>query len=144
MYHKILVPIDLNEGGFSDKAVTVAADLAEHFQSELVLLNVVPGFNMPMVGTYFPKQAYSDFLREANTLLTDTAKENLQRRSIRYQGLVVEGKPVDVIVNQAASFQADLIVMASHKYRRFERQVIGTVANKVIAKTDIPVLVVKP
>lgn len=144
MYHKILVPIDLNEGGFSDKAVTVAADLAEHFKAELVLLNVVPGYNMPMVGSYFPKQAFSDFLREANANLVETAKEGLQGRTIRYQCLVAEGKPVDVIVRQAVDSQVDLIVMASHKYRRFERQFIGTVANKVIAKTDIPVLVVKP
>lgn len=144
MYRKILVPIDLNEAGFSDKAVVVAADLAEQFQAELVLLNVVPGYSMPMVGSYFPRESFNDFLREANLNLVDTAKENLQGRSIRYHCLVAEGKPVDVIVDQAASQQADLIVMASHKYRRFERQVIGTVANKVIARTDIPVLVVKP
>ncbi len=57
MYKHILVPVDLNEQGFADKAVQLAVWHAKHSNAEIHLLNVLPGIHMSMVATYFPKDA---------------------------------------------------------------------------------------
>ena len=43
MYKHVLIPVDLNDGGFSDKALE-AIWHAEHSQAKLHLLNVLPGY----------------------------------------------------------------------------------------------------
>lgn len=57
MYKQILVPVDLNDQGFSDKALKTAVWHAKHSNAKLHLLNVLPGIHMSMVATYFPKDA---------------------------------------------------------------------------------------
>lgn len=144
MYTKILVPLDLNEGGFAHKAVECARDLAKQFDAELFLLNVVPGFEMPMVASYFPKQAYQAMVTEAREAVQAEADALLKGSGVSYHCLVKEGKPVEAILSEATRLGIDLMVMASHKRRRLERAALGTVTHKVVARSDIPVLVIKP
>ena len=44
MYKNVLIPVDLNDGGFSDKALEAAIWHAEHSQAQLHLLNVLLGY----------------------------------------------------------------------------------------------------
>jgi nucleotide-binding universal stress UspA family protein len=53
-----------------------------------------------------------------------------------------EGIPQDVIVEEAQSWRADLIVLGSHGYGRMRRVVLGSVAAAVVAKAPCSVQVV--
>lgn len=56
MYKHILVPVDLNEQGFADKAVQLAVWHAKHSNAEIHLLNVLPlAFTCPWWRLIFPK-----------------------------------------------------------------------------------------
>ena len=92
MYKQILVPVDLNDKGFADKAVELAVWHAKHSNAELHLLNVLPGIHMSMVSTYFPegaaRQMKEDVLKQLNEFAAKFVDED-----IVYKVHVSEGKP---------------------------------------------------
>lgn len=56
---------------------------------------------------------------------------------------ILEGTPKDVIVEEAAEWDATLIVMGSHGYGRFRRMMLGSVAGAVVANAPCSVQVVR-
>ena len=52
------------------------------------------------------------------------------------------GQPADVIIAEAERWQAELIVMGTHSHSALEKILLGTVASKVLEKTEIPVYMV--
>ncbi|WP_026960729.1 universal stress protein [Aliagarivorans taiwanensis] len=142
MYRTILVPVDLSEDGFSDKVIKQAAQLLDN-DGQLWLLNVVPGYQMPMVGSFFPKGSFEHFGKVAKQQLKEFADKHLGDSGLNYSLLVKEGKPADVILKYAAKHKVELIALASHKHSRVSEGMLGSVANKVVSRAPIPVLVVK-
>ncbi|MGF1843996.1 MULTISPECIES: universal stress protein [Vibrio] len=143
MYKQILVPVDLNDKGFSDKAVELAVWHAKHSNAEVHLLNVLPGIHMSMVATYFPKDAAHKMKLDVKNQLKAFADQHIDDEVI-YKVHVAEGKPYSTILEYAAKLGADLIIMPSHKRSRMDKVVLGSVASKVVQNSPINVLVVKP
>ena len=56
---------------------------------------------------------------------------------------VVEGEPVDALMRAAMARQADIIIIGSHGRRGLERMFLGSVAENVVRRSAIPVLVVR-
>lgn len=143
MYKHILVPVDLNEKGFSDKAVQHAVWHAKQSNAELHLLNVLPGIHMSMVATYFPKDAAAKMKDDVRAQLKAFAEKYILE-DVVYKLHVAEGKPYATILDYAEKLGADLIVMPSHKRSRIDKVMLGSVASKVVEHSPINVLVVKP
>lgn len=143
MYKQILVPVDLNDQGFSDKALKTAVWHAKHSSAKLHLLNVLPGIHMSMVATYFPKDAAKKMKQDVEKQLKKFAVDHIPEEVV-YSINVAEGKPSSTILEYAAKLGADLIVMPSHKRSKIDKVILGSVANKVVQKSPINVLVVKP
>ncbi|CAH0526851.1 universal stress protein [Vibrio hippocampi] len=143
MYKQILVPVDLNDKGFSDKAVEIAVWHAKHSNAEIHLLNVLPGIHMSMVATYFPKDAAAKMKQDVKAQLKAFADQHIDDDVI-YKVHVAEGKPWATILDNAERLGADLIVMPSHKRSKIDKVVLGSVASKVVQNSPINVLVVKP
>ena len=51
--------------------------------------------------------------------------------------------PAEAIIAAAKKFKADLIVMASHGRRGLDKLLLGSETQRVLARTKIPVLVVR-
>lgn len=143
MYKQILVPVDLNDKGFSDKAVELAVWHAKHSNAQIHLLNVLPGIHMSMVATYFPKDAALKMKKDVEAQLKQFAVQHIPEEVV-YKVHVAEGKPYATILQHAAKLGADLIVMPSHKRSKIDKVVLGSVASKVVQNSPINVLVVKP
>ncbi|QIL85210.1 universal stress protein [Vibrio sp. HDW18] len=143
MYKHILVPVDLNEQGFADKALQLALWHAKHANAELHLLNVLPGIHMSMVATYFPKDAAAQMKHDVYTQLKAFAEQHIEPPQI-YQLHIAEGKPYTTILDYAERLGVDLIVMPSHKRSRIDKVMLGSVASKVVEHSPVNVLVVKP
>ncbi|NVD07565.1 universal stress protein [Vibrio sp. JPW-9-11-11] len=143
MYKQILVPVDLNDKGFSDKAVELAVWHAKHSNAEVHLLNVLPGIHMSMVATYFPKDAAMKMKTDVESQLKAFAAQHIAE-DVVYKVHVAEGKPYSTILTYAEKLGADLIVMPSHKRSKIDKVVLGSVASKVVNNSPINVLVVKP
>jgi nucleotide-binding universal stress UspA family protein len=143
MYRQILVPVDLNDKGFSDKAVELAVWHAKNSNAEIHLLNVLPGIHMSMVASYFPKDAANQMKQDVKRQLKEFADKYIDDEVI-YKVHVAEGKTYSTILDHAEKLGADLIIMPSHKRSKIDKVVLGSVASKVVQNSPINVLVVKP
>ena len=143
MYKIILLPVDLNEEGFSHIAAEHACALAKISGATIHLLNVLPTSQLPMVSAHFPASVLQEIRKSAHASLQDFAKKHIDS-SISTQIHMTEGKPSKEIIKTANEYNADLIVMPSHKRAKLELAVIGSVAARVVSSASMSVMVVKP
>jgi nucleotide-binding universal stress UspA family protein len=66
-----------------------------------------------------------------------------ERHGIRLQSLCLEGRPFDQIIQAALEEKVDLLVLGSHGRSGLARLLMGSVAERVTATVNCPVLVVK-
>jgi len=142
MYKTILVPVDLSEEGYCDEVVRHALEVLAP-KGRLILLTVVAGYQMPLVASYFPAGAFDKAVKEVQKQLKTFVEQKLPIDPEDCTLLVKEGKPAEIILEEAKQQGADLIVMAGHKRSRLERTMLGSIATKVVGHSDIPVLVIK-
>ncbi len=143
MYKTILLPVDLNEEGFSHVAAEHACTLAKISGATIHLLNVLPTSQLPMVSAHFPASVLQEIRKSAHIALQAFAKKHIES-GIPTQIHMMEGKPSKEIIKAADKYNADLIVMPSHKRAKLELAVIGSVAARVVSSASISVMVVKP
>lgn len=143
MYNNILVPVDLNEKGFCDKAIAQAVWLAKQSGSQLHLITVVPGIHLSMVASYFPKDAAHKMKADTSVQLQQFAQAHVDT-DIECHTYVAEGRPYTTIIEYAEQHNIDLIVMPSHKRSTVKKVVLGSVASKVVEHSPVHVLVLKP
>lgn len=70
-----------------------------------------------------------------------TAK--LQSDGVTIEGDVLFGSPDSRIVETAEDMHADMIVIGSHGYKRWERLLLGSVSNSVVQHAHCTVMVVR-
>lgn len=142
MYHKILLPLDLNEELSWKKALPTALTLCRTFGASLHVLTVLPDYRMPLVGSYFPK----DFAKKAHQAVSDAQHQFIQEHvpdDIKVQSVIVDGSPWEAIIKAAKKLEVDLIVMASHNKRKFADYVLGPNAEHVVHHTKMSVMIVR-
>jgi nucleotide-binding universal stress UspA family protein len=131
MYDRILVPI---EGSETDAPVLEhVARLAGMCDAEVILLRVAH-FHTRDQRTCEVEDAEGDLAR---------AEDLLRAHGVAVRALLVSGEPQQVIVQQAAELQPDLIAMATHGHGWAKRVVLGSVADHVRHNTDVPLLLLK-
>jgi nucleotide-binding universal stress UspA family protein len=111
-------------------------------EDELVVLNVqvpMPGRVTTMVGAATVKAYHQD---EAAKVL-EPIERFLKRHKLAFRSSYVVGSPAAEVVRAAQREKAHLIVMGTHGHGLLGRAVMGSVAQRVVADCDIPVLLVK-
>ena len=142
MYKKILVPLDGSE--LAKNALGHAEKLAEIFDAEIILLQVVPF--MPIYGT--PEFVTSCVVDEkqkeaAERYLTNLAEE-LKKRGSKVTAKVKTCPQVAAeIIDFAKASGADLIVMCTHGHSGITRWVLGSIAHKVLTRAETPILIIQ-
>ena len=146
MYRRILVPIDGSDAGHEglDEAIRLGGPWA----STLRLLHVLCEEPLPAGSADASDvEGYRQSLRErARNLLRSTAL------TASKAGLAVEteirelvsGRPANAILDDAVTSRCDLIVMGTHGRSGLGHAVIGTNAEEVVRKSQVPVLTVRP
>lgn len=138
---KILVPIDGSED--SKKALDTAIKLAEKFDSQIILLNVIQSYNdyshLTIQHYNILEEDMKLFKKKSEELLEKT-KEEL--KYINVKTISIEGYAVDKIIAISEEEKVDLIIMATHGMSRMKRYLIGSVTNNVVHHSKIPVLVI--
>jgi nucleotide-binding universal stress UspA family protein len=80
---------------------------------------------------------------EAERSLAPT-KERLSRAGLKVRVEVLFGRPARRIIEYAMKEEVDLIAMATHGRSGFSRWVFGSVAEKVLRATVLPILLIRP
>ncbi|MFZ5556089.1 MAG: universal stress protein [Pseudomonadota bacterium] len=141
MYKKIFVPVDGSDT--SNTALQEAVKLAKEQGAQLRLSHVLePLYHLDV-------EAYGDFRgvvqRESQKLLDD-AVARARQGGAEVTGAVVDSagrRVAATIVEEAQKAGADLIVMGTHGHRGFEHLVLGSVAEGVVRRATMPVLLIR-
>lgn len=144
MYKNILVPVDLSDGGFCEKAVRTAIEQATLSRGKIHLLKIIPDFHQSLVDSFFPEGALAKLNQLEKENLKFFANREFSNANVDHELHIIEGNTTTEILNMAENLNADIIIMASHKQKGLEKMVLGSVANKVASRCNIPILIVKP
>ncbi|OYR39445.1 universal stress protein UspA [Halorubrum sp. Ib24] len=147
MYEHILIPTDGSD--VAESAVEHALDLAEQYDAEVHALYVVDidsvnlGLGTEQVDRL--KQGRFDEMEELKSK-ADEATGAVAARGAERDIEVVEqisgGRPHTVIADYAENHDVDLIVMGSHGRAGVRRALLGSVTERTLRSTHVPVLVV--
>jgi nucleotide-binding universal stress UspA family protein len=91
----------------------------------------------------YREQDMASLKAEAQRSLTG-AKDRLSEAGLAVRVEVLFGRPAEMIVDYAQKEQVRLIAMVTHGRSGFRRRVFGSVAEKVLRTTALPVLLVRP
>ena len=142
LFKKILVPIDMQELVFADKAVATAVEVARHQQAALHIMTVLPGFGMPIVASYFPPDAMQQATNQVKKELQDYVAKKVPS-DVTVTSAVAEGTPYEQIIAEAKKVKADLIVLHSHVRKHVEKVLLGSCAHKVVEHAPCSVWILR-
>ena len=141
---EILCPTDFSDA--SRHALEHAMVIARWYDARLTAVNVIHMAVLPpiMAASYadVPLPPVPTYEEQEATLRAWL--EPAERGGVRTRRLVTEGAAAHVILDEARSLHADLIVMGTHGLGGFERFMLGSVTEKVLRRAVCPVLTVPP
>jgi nucleotide-binding universal stress UspA family protein len=137
MYKRMLVPLDGSP--LAEGVLPHAQALAISLGAELVLLRVAFAHVLPAGD---PIQAQAAAVQEAEDYVTALA-QRLQAQGLRAEAKVRYGDPVEEILDHVVWDHIDLIAMATHGRTGLKRVVLGSVAEAVLRRTSVPMLLVR-
>ncbi len=80
---------------------------------------------------------------EANQQLLDAAASSVRHEGVTVETAVLRGRPATAIVTEAATFQADLVVLGSRGHGTVTSMLLGSVSAEVVDQAPCPVLVAR-
>ena len=140
MYERLLVPTDGSPE--SMEAVDEAVALAAAVDADLAALFVVDTRDYSTLPEGKWVSIADELEREG-----ERALEAVERRAadagVATSTAVVRGVPHEAILSHADDVGADLVVMSTHGRTGIDRFLLGSVTEKVIRSTALPVLVIR-
>jgi nucleotide-binding universal stress UspA family protein len=148
---KVLIALDYNPT--AQKVAEVGFSLAKSMNAEITLLHVITDPVFYSTSGYSPIMGFNgyidvsptqldsvDGLKNASLQYLDKSRQHLGDKSI--QTFVKEGDFAEAILETAKEMKADVIVIGSHSRKWLENIVMGSVTEKVLHHTSIPLLIV--
>lgn len=146
---KVLIAIDYNP--VSEKVAKEGYELAKNLNAEVCLIHVLDdvGFYGAQYPTFMGYDGYSGMGPDFNVAMEmnniarefmDSAKKHLQDPQVKTH--IAEGDTAKTILNYGEEWGASLLVMGTHSHSVLEKLFLGTVAEKILEKTKIPVYLV--
>ena len=144
IFNRILCPIDLSD--HSRHALDYAIGMGRHYGAALTALYVIPP-PVALVPT-LDSPAYPGYVYTPEDL--EAIDREVQkfveagRAGVGIESQVLQGYTVGTILDFAASAGSDLIVVGTHGRGGFQRLVLGSVAERVLARARCPVIAIPP
>lgn len=136
-FKHIVVPTDFGE--IAEQATDLAIELASKYGAKLTLVHV---YTIP---TPAYAEAFAWPVEEIQKAAREALDRELAKTKARYpntEAVLDVGVAHDRIVEVVRSRGADLVVMGTHGRRGLPRFVLGSVAEKVVRLSPVPVLTV--
>jgi len=138
------VAVGTDGSGTADKAVDFAIDLAARYEAKIVFISAYVPVNESRLKreareapdevqwTINPAEDVDSTLREC--------EERAEQRGLRWASEARQGDPAKILVELAASNDADILVIGN---KGMDRKVLGSVPNSVSHNAPCSVLIVK-
>lgn len=136
---KILVGFDGSPSSY--KAFNEAVDLAVHLKTSITVLTVVqiPEFSPLLDEVDEALEQVKNKLSPEFKKIENTAKE----RGLDATCILLTGNPAETIIRYANERNFDLIIVGTWGLGRLKQLLIGSVAQKVVACANIPVMTIR-
>ncbi|NVK42861.1 MAG: universal stress protein [Oceanospirillaceae bacterium] len=142
MFKTILLPVDLEEPGFSRPAIEVALRELDRDGGRVHLMTVIPGFASPLVASYFDPRAVDKAHKAVDAKLVEFARQELPD-DVHYDMSVHQGHPAERIVEEAKNIHADLIIMSAHHRGRLDVAFLGSNSSRVVERAKCSVMILR-
>jgi len=139
MFERILVPLDGSSR--AEAVLPQIAKILKREDSEILLLGV-PQPPSIAFGTELAPPLIVDYRGETKAYL-GRLEQHWTEQGVRVRSLVEEGPPAGTILETADRENVTLIAMATHGRTGLARWVFGSVTEKVIRASSVPVLVLR-
>jgi nucleotide-binding universal stress UspA family protein len=145
MIKKIMIATDGSDT--SNKAATIGIDIAKRangsitavYVMEILRLAHLPGYaTMPGL-----KEKVLGLMREEGSQAMQFVEDQAEMMSVSCQKIVAQGSPSEELLRISKEMEMDLIIMGSLGRTGIEKILLGSVAEKVVLQSTIPVLLVK-
>jgi nucleotide-binding universal stress UspA family protein len=149
--NKILIALDYDPT--AQKVAEVGFSMAKSMKAEVILLHVIADPVFYSTSGYSPIMGFNgymdvgplqldsiDGLKNASLKYLDKSREHLGDKTIKT--MIKEGDFADTILATAKEVKADIIVIGSHSRKWLENIVMGSVTEKVLQHTLIPLFIV--
>lgn len=139
---KILCPIDFSP--CSARAAEHTRELAAALGAEVELIHVyeVPVLALPEGPITVSPEYLATLTGRAQEEL-DKQRDAMLARGIRVNTRLEEGLAAQTIVDRAKKIGATMIVMGTHGHTGFRHMLLGSVAERVVRTSQVPVLTVR-
>ena len=156
-FQRVLCPLDGSE--LSERALPYAADLADRFDAHLILLRAYDGPERAARMIAMTTAAEPVGAIDARTVnaVEDAAEEaegdvhaylsahaaHIRERGLTVDTLVVDGAAPEAILQEAQRGTDTVVAMCTHGCGGLGRLVFGSVAQEVLQRSEVPVLLLR-
>jgi nucleotide-binding universal stress UspA family protein len=139
----ILVPVDFSP--HSSLALEYAADLAHRYEAtlEVVFVYQAVAFAMPEGYVLVTPDQLAEILSRFQLQLEAAKRQALALGAPNVSSALLQGDPIQEIVQRVSERNHDLIVMGTNGRRGVKRVFLGSVAENVVRSASCPVLTVR-
>ncbi|GAB4283588.1 MAG: universal stress protein [Deferrisomatales bacterium] len=153
--HTILYATDLGE--HAPRVFRYAMSVAQRYDARVAIVHALEPLSPTarrLVEDHVSKDVLDSLRREGFDRVARQVRERLARFCEEELGaagcadrvaeiVVREGRPSQVILEEAQRLGADLIVMGSHGHTAVTEVLLGTTAHRVMQRAQVPVLLVR-
>ena len=150
LFSRILVAFDGSEP--SKRALDLAVKTAAMFKGELVIVTVVPKAPFPILAEEGSSpfrareyEVYQERMQESFRSSLERAKAEVIELypGLRYEAVLLEGRPSSTIIEEADKRDVNLIMMGSRGLGGITGWILGSTSRKVVDQCTKPILIVK-
>ena len=144
MYRNLLVPLD--GSAFGEQALPMALSIARRTGAALQLTHVhVPPMPVGIEGLPIVDAPLENEMRQHERAYLDGVVKRVEAAGqVKVTTTLLEGPVAEAIHQQAVSGQADLVVLTTHGRGPLSRFWLGSVADQLVRKLPMPMLLVRP
>jgi nucleotide-binding universal stress UspA family protein len=143
-FQKVLLPTDGSEE--SKKALDAAVNLARAHDGTvhvIYVVNIGVDTNYEAVSELMGELESSKKFEEIGQEATESLEKKLKSRDIEFEVEIIRGVPHREINRYASENDLDVIVMSTHGRTGLDRMLLGSVTEKVVRSSEIPVMTVR-
>ena len=137
MYKHILIPLDISP--VDEVILQHVRELAKFCKSELILVHVADGYAARLQNELNLED--SQEIKDDRRYL-EQKKEELVNAGFTVKIYLIGGEPADQILVIAEKENCDLIAMSTHGHRFLKDFLLGSVAENIRHRTNIPILMI--
>jgi len=149
--NKVLIALDYDPS--AKKVAETGYAMAKAMGAKVILLHVIADSDYYASSEFSPIMGFTGIsdniplqlnntedLKKASLHFLDKSRIHLNDETIKT--MVAEGDYADAIADAAKKEQADIIVMGSHSRRWLDAILLGSVTEKVLKNSEIPLFIV--